>query len=493
MTALQASVTSPRRLLVVSTVALWGATFVGLAASLARGKASAVYLGADGMGLIAQLNQLSLLLGTIAVLGLANGSIRLIAEARAVGDLERERRVKAIVVVYPLAAGALLATALALSAPFVDTFLLDRSHPLSIILVALTVPLGMATASYVIVLQGVGELRRLAGANAIATVLGTIVVMVAVVTFGLDGAIAAVALTSATTLAVFVVRERRLFSGLSFSRSALFDRGILRTIYAFGLASVALGVLSSTLDLSLRTFLVHSLGIEGNGLYQPVTFLSTQLFLGLITGLATYLFPSLTSHYARGDRRGAENEVNDGLRLLLTVVVPAVLIIVALSPFLLRLAFSAEFVAARGALGWQLSAEVLRAGAWVLGAVLLPLGLVRVWFAVGIATLGTQAGLAVLLVPVIGLEGMALAYAGAWLVNLCVVYAILRRRGLVVLSRPTFMMLVLGTLLAGVVAFVAHAVPDMTGLAGFAALGLWFAITLRRSQLRALRRVLSER
>lgn len=464
-----------RRLMVTSAIALWGATATGLVASIARGKVSAITLGADGMGLIAQLNYLSLFLTTIAVLGLSNGCIRLLAEARATGDLIRERRVRSIVLFFPVAAGVVVGAGVFVAAPVLDRLLLGDDRAGALMVVASTIPAAMLTASFVIVLQGAGRMRRLAVANTIAVVVGTTLVIASILAFELTGAIAGIAVSAAVSVLVYAARERTLFAGVSFSPRVLFDVSILRAIYAYGLASVVLAIASSLLDLSLRTYVVHALGVAANGLYQPVSFLSTQFFLGLITALSMYLFPTLTGRFARGEHAEAVAEVNEGLLLLLAAVVPAVLGIVAFASPLLSLAFAPEFVDARPALGWQLTGEVLRAGAWTVGAVLLPLGLVRTWFVLGIATLGVQAGLAFVLIPVLDLEGLSLAYASAWAFNLAAA-VVLARRSRVALTRESAAMLLVGIVFAAGAAALTVLSPGAAPTATIALLLGWLLL-----------------
>jgi antigen flippase len=473
------------RLLVSATLALWAAQIVGLVGAIVRGKVNAVSLGPTGVGLVSQLNYLSTLVATVAAFGMWNGCIKLLAEARAAGDTKQEARLRSITLFYPFAAGLLIAAGISLAAGPVGHALLGvDAHPGAIVMAAFSVPAGLLATALSTGLQGRGEMRRLAVANTLIALGNTALVVLLVVAFGLQGAMAGVLLTSLVATLVLSIREPGLLAGVSFRPSVVFDRTVLRTILTFGAAAIVLSFASSGTDLGVRTLIVHRLGIASNGIYQPVTMLSTQLFLALVSALGIYLFPRLTALYSTGEREQANVEVNSGVRLMLAAAVPAVILTITLAPLLLRLVFSGQFVPARSALTWQMAGEVLRALGWTIGAVLLPLGLVRAWLGVGLLTLIVQAALVAALIGPLGLTGVSVAYSMSWLVNAAAAVAIARRRAGLRLEPKTVR--AIGSALAfTAVSMAATRSPERAmPLVGVGLLSVWLAVTVRRGALR---------
>jgi PST family polysaccharide transporter len=456
---------SHRSWLVSSALALWLAQGLTVFGGLVRGKVGAVELGPEGMGLVAQLNYLSTFLAAIAALGISNGCIKLLAEARATQDDLRERHVRSILLVYPLVAGTLLALLIGAGAAVVGPLVLGSdSHRLAIVVAAVSVPLSMAAGSFAVALQGRESIRRLAGGNGIVAVANTAIVVVSIAAFGLPGAIASVALTSLAALAVFAIREPGLFRGISLRLRVLFDRRLLRAIYALGLASVVLSLASGAVDLGLRTLIVHRLGLDANGLYQPVALLSSQLFLAIVGGVAMYLFPRLTALYATGHTVDAHREVNAALRLVFVVVAPAVVLLVAFGGSVLALAFSEEFRGAQPTLDYQLLGEVFRAIAWTVGAVLLPLGLAKHWFLLGMGTLVSQAILAPLLIRPLGLPAIGVAYAASWALGAALALLVARRKAGFRLDPGTAAYTLIGVAAAVAVVGLARAAHPLPGV-----------------------------
>jgi PST family polysaccharide transporter len=440
--------------------------------------------------LISQLNYLTSLLGTIAVFGMWNGCIKLLAEARARGDSEQEATVRSITLFYPLLAGvAFTAVAVATSNGLSRVLYGSDAHRWAVVVAAFAVPASLSGSAVGVGLQGHGRMQRLALGNALSFVAGTAVVIALVSGFGVNGGVAAVPLAAFAGAAIFWTIHPGFFKGIRVTKRALLDRSALRAVYAFGVAAVVLSVASSLTDIAVRTLIVRKIGITANGLYQPVAMLSNQLFLALIAALATYLFPRLTSLYATGRDEEAVAEVNLGLRTMLLITIPGVLVAVTFAPQLIRLVYSDDFTSASSALSWQMSGEVCRVLAWTVGAVLLPRGLLRAWLAIGLLTLVTQAVVAVTLVGRFGLVGIAVAHTASWVVNALLAVVVARRAASFRLERSTAVLVAAATVFT--IAALAGAV---TGGRAAEAVGLvllvsWMAFALRpvRAALAAVR------
>jgi antigen flippase len=472
---------APRRsLLVASASALWGAQVLTAVTGVLRGKVNAVALGPAGVGVVAQLNYLSTLIATLAAFGLWNGCIRALADARGRGDETAEARVTTLAFVYPLGIGVVAAIVIAAAAGPVSGLLFQRpEHAGGIIAAAISAPLGLGATAVAIVLQGRGAMKRVAGANAICIVANTAVVVALVLSFGLTGAIIAVAATSALQLGVMAVREPSIFRQLRFDRSTLFDRRLLRDVYGIGGAAVVLSIASSANDIALRSIVVHRLGIAANGLYQPAVLVSTQLFLGLIGAIGVYLFPTLTTLLASNRPDAASSEFNRAIRLLLFAVVPIAVVVAMFTPELVTYAFSSAFGRGETVLRLQVAGEIWRALAWSIGAILLPLGLVRAWLGIGLATLAVQVGLAAALIPFVGLRAVAIAYGVSWIVNTGGTIWVIRRRNSLRVDRRTWMLAVVAVAISAVVAADAYWSQGIVYLTGAGCLAVWAALAIR--------------
>ena len=165
---------------------------------------------------------------------------------------------------------------------------------------------------------------------------------------------------------------------------------------------------------------------------------------------------------------------------------PAVVFVVAFAPWLLTVAFSRDFRSADLPLDIQMVGDVLRTVGWVLGAVFLPMGLLRVWLGIGVATLAVQVGLSAALVGPLGLKGVATGYATAWAVNAGLGSWLARTRCDLRLERSTMRAVVAAILVSAAALALASTQSDYLVAGSGVILVAWFATTVRRSTMTAL-------
>lgn len=465
-----------RLALAVAASATWGATVVNLVTGLARGKVAAVTIGPSGVGFVGQLNSASTLVASVAVGLLASGAVREVSIARAQNDRDTERLTGALVLLAPIVIGVPIAVAFALEGSELSTLLLGTpKHAEAVAVAGAAVPAVMAVGSYSSLLQAEQRLTRLAFTNVIVASVVTAVVCIFVWRFGLNGGIASVAVTSLAAAAIFATRERRrwqLLRGIAWRRAP----EQIRHLAYYGIASVVVATGAAAGDLGVRTALLHDLGMDAAGLYQPVTMLSSQVFLALVTGVGMYLYPHLSRLIATGQHKEATDALNGALRFLTVVVALVSLLTIVFAPFLLTIAFSSAFLSAVAPLQVQASGEVLRAVAWTAGAVLLPLGLVRQWVLTSLVGVAVQTLVALLLVGRWGLIGAAVGFVAGGAANAAVTLFIVRRQTRFRLEKRVVAMLAAMAFAVGLELFGARTRSGMFTLAALAAVS--FALRL---------------
>lgn len=458
-----------------ATIATWLASGSIVVLGVVRAKVNAIALGTSGVGVIGQANYLSTWMGSIATIGLSTGCIRAIAAARARGDKDELRSVAHLAMLLPLAIGIILTVVVLAFAPQAATALMGTpSFWWIAALAAVSVPLNLFGGSIATVLQGEEQISRYARINTITGALNTVVVVVLVLTLHLVGAAIAVLLTSvvAVAVAIFVAPDA---VAISFGRPFKLPSGPVRaTILKLGVASLVLGVASTTGDLLVRARLVKLLGITAVGQYTPVFTISNQYLVVFIGAIGVYMFPTLTRLLESGDRADAEKELDSGLRMMLFVFTPGILFLILAAPLAVRVLYTAQFGPAVPVLRIQLIGDILKVCAYSLGAVLLPLHLTRWWAGIGLATVTLNLGLAWALVPILGLPAVGIAYTLSWVLNLGVTLWVLLRNDRGWLSGRSAVLAAAGALSVTGVAVLSMAVPGLLGLGiGAIVLAVW--------------------
>jgi PST family polysaccharide transporter len=404
----------------------WLVNLSALITSVIRGKVSAVYLQAEGVGLIGQLNSVSLLGGSIAVLGIGTAAIQLIARHRGLMDSRSVQQLTRFVLSAPLAMSLLVTAGLCAGSPWLSTVLLaDRSSWPYLCVALLSIPLNVLVGCFAIVLQAHGQAVRAASTALIAMPINTLIVVGSVITLGIHGAVASILVTSLVPAAIFLWRDRDL---VRFKRrDFLLPRPLLHEVWQLGLASFVLGTASSLVDSVIRAAMVHR-GAELAGQYQVLSVASNQAFMQVANGVLVYLGPGLAAAIVI-DRALAKREMERGWTMLVPVMLLGALACCVLAQQLVTLLFSPDFLPATRPLRFQAVGEVLRGAAFVVGAILLPLGKRRIWLTVGLVTLAIQVLTVLVLAPKLELAAAPTGFALAWLFNFCVSLVVALRAG----------------------------------------------------------------
>lgn len=401
------------------------ATIVTGVVGVARSKVGAVFLGPAGVGIVTQLNSVSILAGSVAAAGLSLAATKLIAEAREAGDNIRVRRVSTFVLAVPFMTGCLL---LAVSVPLrqgmASLFLGSDKHPAYLLYALASVPLNLLVGSAMAVLQGHQRIVSIARFTALNACLSAVVMVVLISTAGLQGAVVGILLTSALSIGLVLLLEpwlRRLPT-----RTWRLDRSSRRLMFGLGAAGLVVGVLEVAVEVVLRTAMVQRFGVATNGMFQPVSLLALQLFLPVTVGVTAFLVPRLSALQGTERVSEATQQLERAVRLVILSITPIALLLVATRTLYIRLVFSPHFSAAGNALLVQAPGQVVQAAAYVLGAVLVPAGRVRAWFAVATTVYLSQMVVGFVMLHWLRLTALPIAFDVAWTLALVLTVRLLR-------------------------------------------------------------------
>lgn len=391
------------------------ASATAMVIGLIRSKLVAVLLGPSGVGILANLGIYNTFASTAGYALAGQGSTRAIAAARAEGRDERVDWLIRYSFLIPPAAGLLILAGTVVLAQLVSGLVMgDPQYAPLIAISAIAIPIALLAGSYAGVLQGFVRIGSLAKTSIATTIVSLIVTVALILAFGLTGAAAAGAFVALVQLGIFFLREPWVVRGRRWRRRLSFDWLTLQPVLQLGLASVVLTLASTLVSLLIRSDIVRVLGIDQNGIYQPVAAISDTYLEVLISSTSLYLFPRLTELLSAGRRKEASDEVGHGLRVILAVTVPLLLLAIAFGEPLVVLLYSDRFRPAADPLAIQMAGSVLKVVTWTAAAALLPLGYYRAWLFISLAQLGVKLLGTHLLLPLMGLQGVAIAYDLCW-------------------------------------------------------------------------------
>lgn len=358
---------APRGSMLKATVLNMVVTLATAAMTLARSKVTAYYLGPEGIGVSALVNQWIQLFGVGAAMVTGPALIGFLSrkpEAQARRDVLRT----AVAVIIAVNVGAL-----AMAIPS-ELWVGGRGDTVPLLLLSGVTStfnvLAQIPQAALIVEERLAQLTRLV---LITTAISTTTMGLGTILGGLWGQFIGASIGAMATAAVLwffgpaQVRPREL-------TNARFDPSFLRHALTLGATSLIAALASQAALTSIRVSIEKELGTASNGLFQAAWGLNAMAFTALTGGLANHAFPRFG---AAPTPQALGEEMSISLHFILRLVAPVALIGLALHDLMIPILFSDRFVGAIGIVGLLICGNVPRAAAWVMSGPLLYRGRMR--------------------------------------------------------------------------------------------------------------------
>ncbi|MBN1505082.1 MAG: oligosaccharide flippase family protein [Candidatus Eisenbacteria bacterium] len=484
--------------LVTSTALVGTSSLVGVVVAVLRNKLLAVFVGAAGVGLLAQVGNLVNILSSLASLGVGVGVAKYAAEFSSRQDRDALARLKTSGLVPTYAASAVaLVAALVLRKQLAVLIFGSDELSWAVALAALAVPLLVQFSFHLAAIQGLKSMRRYALANAGAAAAGLIMLVPLVYFLRWKGAV--IHIVAAAALGYLVIRlvSRSLYARAGFYGSAGVDRSLVRELLAYGVGSLAVGALYWVNLLAVRSIIVRTLGPDANGIYQVALGISFQYLMLILNSVSAYAFPRLSE---LRERDSIVNEMRSAIRLSVLLVTACASVMLVARHWLVPLLFSSEFVQGERLLPAQFVADFLRAVAWMLGIWMLPQGRLRTW--VGLDVVMNASLMAVFLALLSGARGFAnpatlllagpIAHCVAYLIHCVLNYGYARRTIGFSFGGPLRRLLATSFGLVCVCGLIPADRLEFL-LPGLVLMGLWARFSVSREEARAALSVAGEK
>lgn len=474
-----------RRLTAAGLIGIAGSAVVVLFGWL-RAKGLAVALGPEGVGIYGQLWTFVLYAGGLASLGFGVGTGSLAAIERERGSGEGLSTIYWGSVFLPVVTGlALLASTVAAS-QLISPLLLNREDLLLMLLAAVSLPLVAIQAPLQHFMHGLEDVVGQNVTYAIYAAGFTGVSVAGAFVFGVEGAVAGLALGNALLAGLYWARSRNLldrFGGRRRPRSIreLHRSGVTKTLVRIGAASLTVTFAATVTDLLVRTVLLHDRGAATAGIWFGLTLISVQ-FIGGLAGALSYLTAPLAARAAtRKDKTEVAKILDDSWRLGLIGIVPVLAVLSVMRESVVPLLFSEDFSRMSTFLPAQTAGDALRSLCWILGVALIPLGYTRAWMLIGLGTSVVFGAVGGVGAAHWGISGVVGAWILMWGLALAATVAQLVRGGI---WRPTSRSLA-GTAIGTLIMIAAAVLMGRAGLIVVVTLSVWLVFVVALPQERA--------
>lgn len=344
-------------------------SLIGMALGAAVTKVIAVLGGPSGLGVFAQLRQISQWLVVFATL---NGQNSIIRNSISAGDALRSQFVYTVGVLF-LVGSLLVSAAVVLLAPLIAASVFSSADPdlvLAVRCIAFVVILGAAASFVTGLINSMSEVIVLAAVQAAGSLAGLIAVYPVL---SIKAGYAEYALLPASGFAAVVLigggwlfkRKERELSAIA---KANFCKKSLNEHITYSVAVLITGLAGSGAVLVLRSIYIRHGGLSLGGIFDSAWTISMLYVTLLLSSYGTYYFPTLSQN--RTDPEKVKECVTHVFCISTMVGTFLVSFVVMLKPAIVSILYSHQFLSSIGILKWMLIGDYLKITSFVFGMLL---------------------------------------------------------------------------------------------------------------------------
>jgi len=387
-----------------------GSSVIGALTQVAKGKLSALLLGAAGVGIVSQLTTMWSLFSVVSGFGFYNGMARHMAQHWSAKEYHAFRaHMSSSICLLFTSALTFSALGCIFSTELSHALFADKGAKAELVCLALlATPFFVMSQVYRAMLNATRSVNWLVRARITADVLSVGALALFIWLFGLTGAVMGFISLHVLFLATTMWATKKAL-GIEYVTPdpRKFDAAQIRRNVGFGingLLAVAIGIVATLL---VSRWIIVDLGASQNGLFAMALKVGTVYLGGLSAAAGGYYFPTLAASKTDEEMFG---HVNETLKLYLFIIAPAVVVLMTGGDILMQVLFSEEFVPAAMLLLLMLPADLFRITSETTGLALIAKKRLILSTSSYFAWACLYVWLALFLMPKFGILGAAAAY-----------------------------------------------------------------------------------
>lgn len=355
---------SSYRQILKATSIFGGVQVFNILISIVRSKIIAVLLGPVGMGIAGLLTSTTGLMSSMTNFGLGTSAVKDVAEAYDKGDTQRIAQTVSVfrkLVWFTGLFGSMLT--LVISPWLSELTFGDRSYTWSFVFLSVTLLITQLTAGQNVILQGTRQIRYLASANMIGSVVSLLITVPLYYWYGLEGIVPALIIIAIGTFAVASYFSKKVaIPYYNPSRIEVKEKG--KGMLKLGFFLSLSGLITTLFAYIFRIYISNTGSVEDVGLYSA-GFQIIGTYVGLVfTAMGTDYFPRLSA--VSNNQNQSNLLVNQQAEIAILILLPIVLIFIVFIPFVVKILYSEKFLPINEMIVWAAYGMFFKAGSWAM-------------------------------------------------------------------------------------------------------------------------------
>lgn len=383
------------------------AVIVKMLTLLGINKILAVYVGPAGYAALGQFQNAVQMISTFASGAINTGVTKYTAEFH--DQPVQQRLVWRTAGSIALLGSLLASVAIAVfNKPLAVWFLKDQAYGGVFLWFAATLVLFTLNALLLAVLNGKKEIVRYTIANIAGSVFALVVTGFMAITFGLYGALVALAIyqSLAFFVTLYLCRKADWFK-LGYLFGAI-DRQVLLNLSKFTLMALTSAVSVPLSHMFVREHLGVTFGWSSAGYWEALWRMSSAYLIVATTTLSVYFLPRFSE---LKDASALKAEILTGYKLILPVSMACGLVIYVFRDLIISILFTADFYPMRDLVAWQMVGDSLKIGSWLMAYLMLSKTMFKRFMLFEVISAGGFVLLTHYFTGRLGLQGVAVAHA----------------------------------------------------------------------------------
>lgn len=384
-------------------------------------KIIAIKLGPEGVALMGQFSNFTVLLTLFATAACSNGVIKFLSET----DNEHQKRkiLENVFLIVAVASGLVIFFTVIFSSYLSYISFNSNEYFKVYLLFGCAVFFTGINAITIAALNGLRLIKEMSLFSISISLINLIFVLISSYLFDITGVLLANAVANVAAYMLYYRRLKQLGLAFRVLKNA-YDFILLKGLLRFSVMAIVSGVIAPLIQIFVRTRLMKDYGFSSAGVWQATSKLSDYYLNFIYAVLGIYFLPKLSS---LNEKKKIQAEIKWGYIRILPIVILLAILIWILRDFIIKVAFTHEFNDVVLLLKWQLIGDVVKVSSFILGYLVIAKGLVKSYIAIEIVFAVLFVILSAWMINVFGIVGSVYAFALNYFLYFLTLIIFLRR------------------------------------------------------------------
>lgn len=440
--------------------------------NIVRGKLVALLLGPEGMGINSLFVSSTNTIQQFSSLGLNFAIVKEIASGK--DEEGKLGHIMAAAFRLILLTAMLGGAACFVLSPWLSLWTFgDYSRTVAFMALSLSVALTTWGAGYLSLLQGMGEVKKIAKSSLVGGLTGLFFGIPLYYFFGDGGIVPAIIILSLSIFLFYFYSFRKTVAYEKIKFTWQSHKPIVRKLISLGLILMVSSLATTTTTYIINVFVRTFGSLDNVGFFQAANSLTNQYVGVIFTALAMDYFPRLSA--AGKDTRRMNEVVNRQAEIVTLITTPLVILLILTTPLVIEILLTESFMSITTLMRWLGLGVLLQSVSFPMEYIFIANEhkKIYIWFEIVYANL-SWIGFSILFYYLFGLDGLGISLVVRSFIDLIATYIICHKllgfRYTLKVSGISGLCLLLGT-----AAFCASFLPDNIS---YFAMGIVFIVSL---------------